>query len=207
MGIRDNSKQDQLKLLKTKLDLIVSFSNYSWSAAESFFYSRCFGAGENVIEAGEIVTELNFLLDGIARYYYLTENGKEFNKSFAISGQVLSSVSSLINGTPSPFFIQALEPCKCISIKYSDFVALCNMHKEWESLARCLLEQLAIKKERREADFLLLSASDSYKKFLVEYADIAGRIPNYHIASYLGITEVGLSRIRKRLGLVQVNLC
>ena len=64
-----------------------------------------------------------------------------------------------------------------------------------------LLEQLAIKKERREADFLLMSATERYEKFLQEYAHIVDSIPNYHIASYLGITEVGLSRIRRQLKL------
>ncbi len=68
-----------------------------------------------------------------------------------------------------------------------------------------LLEQLAIKKERREADFLLLSATERYQKFLQDYAYIVNSIANYHIASYLGITEVALSRIRSRLKLTQVN--
>ena len=169
------------------------------------FAERTFAAGENVIEAGDRVREINFVVTGLARYYYLTSEGKEFNKSFARTGQVLSSVSSLVSGAPSPFSIQALEPCECLTISYADLEELCNGYREWEILARRLLEQLAIKKERREADFLLLSASERYTKFLDEFADVADRIPNYHIASYLGITEVALSRIRKRLGFIPVN--
>ncbi len=196
---------DQLKLLRTKLEEIVPISDAGWSDAAHLFQKRSFAQGAHVIEAGEIVKDLHFLLSGIARYYYLTPNGKEFNKSFAWCGQALSSVSSLVTGAPSPFFIQALEPCECLSIKYADFNALCERYSEWERLARRLLEELVIKKERREADFLLLSAAERYKKYLLEFADIADRIPHYHVASYLGITDVALSRIRKRLGLVQVN--
>lgn len=200
-----HKKQVHLKLLRTKLEQLVSFSDAGWSDAVHLFDRRSFAAGAHVIEAGDIVTELHFLLTGIARYYYLTPDGKEFNKSFARCGQTLSSVSSLVTGTPSPFFIQALEPCECLSIRYADLTSLCERCGEWEGLCRRLLEQLVIKKERREADFLLLSAAERYKKYLLEFADIADRIPHYHVASYLGITDVALSRIRKRLGLVQVN--
>jgi len=194
-----------LGTLRRELSNLVRFSDSSWSAAEHLFAERTFAAGENVIEAGDRVREINFVVTGLARYYYLTSEGKEFNKSFARTGQVLSSVSSLVSGAPSPFSIQALEPCECLTISYADLEELCNGYREWEILARRLLEQLAIKKERREADFLLLSASERYTKFLDEFADVADRIPNYHIASYLGITEVALSRIRKRLGFIPVN--
>jgi len=201
----DKEKHQRLMLLKAKLSRITSFPDSSWAAAERVFSCRSFGAQAAIIEAGDVITELHFLLSGIARYYYLTHDGKEFNKSFARCGQVLSSVSSLANGTPSPFFIQALEPCECLSIQYAALNVLCDTHRDWESLVRRLLEQLVIKKERREADFLLLSAAEQYKKYLVEFADVADRIPHYHVASYLGITDVALSRIRKRLGLVPVN--
>jgi CRP-like cAMP-binding protein len=201
-----NEKHRCLIVLKSKLDRIVHFSEGAWSAAEEMFCYRRFPAGVHVIEAGEIIGDLHFLSSGIARYYYLTPDGKEFNKSFARDGQVLSSVSSLVNGTPSPFFIQALEPCECLSIAYMDLTALCDDYREWDTLVRRLLEQLVIKKERREADFLLLSAAEQYKKFLIEFADVADRIPHYHVASYLGITDVALSRIRKRLGLVRVEV-
>lgn len=200
-----HKKQGDLKLIRTKLEGLVSFTDAAWSTAERLFGARSFDEGAHVIEAGDIVTELHFLVTGIARYYYLTPDGKEFNKSFARCGQTLSSVSSLVTGAPSPFSIQALEPCECLSIKYADFAALCEQYREWERLGRRLLEILAIKKERREADFLLLSASERYKKYLLEFNDIADRIPHYHVASYLGITDVALSRIRKRLGLVLVN--
>lgn len=199
------NRPDFLKLLRSRLEQFVPFTDSGWSAALHLFRGRGFAAGEHIIEAGDVITEVHFLMSGIGRYYYLSSDGKEFNKSFARCGQVLSSVSSLVNGTPSPFFIQALEPCECLSIRYADVTTLCDAHIEWEGLIRRLLEQLVIKKEHREADFLLLNATEQYQKYLVEFADVAGRIPLYHVASYLGITNVALSRIRKRLGLIGVN--
>ncbi len=197
-----SARDIRLERLKTLLSGTVAFSTSSWVAAEPLFVGRDFSAGEDIVTAGEKVSTIGFLVQGLARYYYLTKEGVEFNKSFSRAGQVLSSISSLVTSEPAPFFIQALEPCECLFLEYENLSMLCGAHRQWELLARRLLEQLAIKKERREADFLLLSAPERYQKFLREYADIVERIPNYHIASYLGITEVALSRIRRRLGLV-----
>ncbi len=196
-------QHDHLPLLKKLLSNYVPLSDAGWSAAKPCFTYKRYAAGAYVIEAGDRVRELGFILKGLARYYYLTPEGKEFNKSFAQTGQPLSSVTTLVTGEPSLFFIQALEPCECLCIHYHDLVTLSDEHRDWALLVRHLLVQLAIKKERREADFLLLSAQERYEKFLVEFAHVADRIANYHIASYLGITEVGLSRIRKRIGLIR----
>lgn len=199
------SVSELLEHLHSLLAQRIRFSSSAWKAAGARFSARRFAAGEHVIEAGKRVCTVGFLLQGFARYYYLTPSGEEFNKSFAKEGQVLSCISSLVAGEPSPFFIQALEPCQCLFLEYQDLQELCRLHPEWGELVRHLLEQLALKKERREADFLLLSAQERYQKFLQEYADIASRIPNYHIASYIGITEVSLSRIRRRMGYTEIN--
>ncbi len=195
----------QLGRLKTLLARHHSFSEVGWSAAISCFEPRSFLTGDHVFEAGDCVSRIGFLVSGLARYYYLTRDGKEYNKAFALPGQPLTSVIALVTGQPSPFYIQALAPCDCLFMAYEKWVALCEQQPEWALLGRHLLEQLAIKKEGREADFLLLSAQERYEKFLVEYREIADRLPNYHIASYLGITEVGLSRIRRRLGMTALN--
>ena len=195
----------QLDRLRRLLHRHQPLSEASWSAAVDQFVYRRYRTGEHVIEAGQAVRRIGFLLEGLARYYYLTREGKEFNKSFAQAGSPLTSVIALVTGQPSPFYIQALDACECCFITYQAFTALSDQYREWERLGRHLLEQLAIKKERREADFLLCSPQKRYQQFLEEYDEMADRIPNYHIASYLGITEVALSRIRRRLGLTVLN--
>lgn len=193
--------QLQLGRLQSLLGRRLTMSSAAWSAATPYFAYRSFPAGEHVIAAGEGVSKLGFLVSGLARYYYLSREGKEFNKAFALPGNPLTSIIALVTGQPSPFYIQTLADSECLFLPYEKMILLCDRHPEWALLGRYLLEQLAIKKERREADFLLLSAQERYEKFLVEYRDVVDRLPNYHIASYLGITEVGLSRIRRRLGM------
>ncbi len=190
-----------LETLFKALNTHAALSNNSWSEAKTLFKLLHFEKNSHIIEMEEIVKDLYFITSGMARYYYLSENGKEFNKTFQTVGNVLTSVSSLVEKKPSPFFIQALEPTTCLVITYDDLLQLVKKFPDWNQLYISLLEKVLIRKESREADFLLLNASQRYKKFLCEYSQVVDKIPNYHIASYLGITEVRLSNIRKNLKL------
>jgi len=76
---------------------------------------------------------------------------------------------------------------------------LYDRHPVWERIGRIKAERLAIQKEFREKEFLLDTAETRYRRFLKEFPDLTDRIPQYYIASYLGITDVALSRIRKKM--------
>jgi CRP-like cAMP-binding protein len=200
-----SATQTAFRSLRENLAPMVSFGAEAWKAAESKFCLRQFYPGEHLVQAGEVVGNLFFITTGLARFYYVNADGREFNKSFSGAGQVVSSLSSLAVGEPSPFFVQALSPLVALSIRYGDLLALTARFPEWSALRVILLERLVIGRERREADLLLLSATERYRKFNAEFPGLAGSIPNYHIASYLGITEVALSRIRRQMGLTRVN--
>jgi len=133
------------------------------------------------------------------RLYYTTPDGSEYNKSFCSGNDFVASYGSLLTGTPASLSIQALTDSKLIVIPYAKFQMLYDRHACWERLGRLLVERLFVKKESRERDFLLLSAEARYLKFMESYGPLAANIPQYHIASYLGITPVALSRIRNRL--------
>jgi len=190
-----------LAALRTSLGNLQALSEDSWASACPLFSYQTFSSGECIIEAGQAVNDLYFLSSGLARFYYLHPKGKEFNKSFAAANNVVSNITSLTTGQASAFYVQALANCECLCLSYKSLLLLAEQHKDWNALTLRLLEQLAIKKEAREADFLLLTATERYEKFLRECAPIVEQIPNYHIASYLGISEVALSRIRNRLRL------
>lgn len=201
-----SSMQAHAATLRRQFEPLVRFCDAAWSLGQDRFNVRTFDAGTAIITAGDHVREIGFVLRGLVRYYYLTAKGKELNKSFGGPGQPISSVSSLVAKQPSPFFVEALEPCVAMFIDYAVLLELCELHCDWERFVRALLERLAIRKERREADLLMLSAQQRYIEFLAEYEQLAERIPNYHIASYLGITDVALSRIRRRIGMTHARI-
>jgi len=184
------------------LNNISPLSKEVWIKSKELFQLQVLKKGEHLFYMDDDVQNFYFLIKGLARYYYLTTDGKEFNKSFAEKkGHLISSISSVTKGTGSPFSVEVLSDFTALYISYKDLLYLSKEYKEWNDLLLRIYENLVIKKEKREADFLLLNARQRYEKFLLDYEMIKDVVTNYHIASYLGITDVALSRIRKEMKL------
>jgi CRP-like cAMP-binding protein len=191
---------NQFDILYPILNSISPISKEIWDISKEYFHTKTLKQGEHLFYIDDKVEDFYFLIEGLARYYYLTENGKEFNKSFAEKqGHLLSSISSVSHGVGSPFSVEVLSDFTTLYISYKNLLALGEKYKEWNDLLLRTYENLVIKKEKREADFLLLNARERYEKFLNDYSMINDAVQNYHIASYLGITDVALSRIRKEM--------
>ncbi|WP_239615589.1 Crp/Fnr family transcriptional regulator [Cohnella mopanensis] len=170
-----------------------------WNVFRQFAFPKTVAKNAHLVREGEQVDSIAICMSGLFRLYYTTPDGGEFNKSFCAKHEFLASYSSLLLGTSSFFSIQALVDSELIVVRYSDFQSLFTRHVCWERLGRILTEQLFVKKETRERELLLLSAEERYRLFNAKYGHLAEQIPQYHIASYLGITPVALSRIRRKL--------
>ncbi len=194
-------KQQRLVQLRRSFEHKVKMDDKAWSAAEDHFELTHFSRKQMFFSAGDISDNVNFLLEGIGRYFYSDEQGKERNKSFAKPPGAVTILPSLINGSPSPFSAQALTDCTCITIRYADLKALNKKNLCWSQLSLVLFEELALRKDVRIAQLLMCSAPERYQLFLEEFGPLVELIPNYQIASYLGITEVALSRIRRKMNL------
>lgn len=157
--------------------------------------------GDFLIRAGEIPSQIGFVVSGILRLYYVNSAGIEFTKSFCIENQFVTAYSALLLKQPAQFFIQSLADSLLLVVDYSHYAQLCAENSCWEAVNHKLVEALFIKKEKREAELLLDDATTRYQKFLTEYPDLEPIVKQYHIASYLGISPVSLSRIRKNLQL------
>ncbi len=155
--------------------------------------------GEHLFHAGELAADFYFVLHGVVRLYYSTDQGKEFNKSFLGAGDVAGCLISLSRAQPCRFSLQALSEGQVLCLSGDLLQKAYKRHPAWERLGRIFMESLALKKEMREASLLLDDAQQRYQSFLRDYSVLAEQIPLYHIASYLGITDVALSRIRARL--------
>jgi CRP-like cAMP-binding protein len=111
---------------------------------------------------------------------------------------VVAPVSAIINDEPCQYFIQALEGTE---LMLADYKALYNTginDPEWLRLELKMLQRVFVKSARREARLLLGNAELRYKWFCKEYPELVERLTQYHIASFLGITPVSLSRLRNK---------
>ena len=189
------------QLLCENFTRVVPFTQDDLRAAQPYTQFKTYEPNAYLFSAGDVVRDVHFLLEGIGRYFYIDREGKERNKSLVRKGGAFSSVSSLVDERPSPFFTQALTECTVGSIEYDRLIELSETHRHWGEFLRRIFERLVIKKETREAGFLLLSARERYEAFLAEFGDDSSRISLRQIAMYLGVTDVTLSRIRKEMGL------
>ncbi len=176
---------------------MTSIPESEWAFAVSFMTMRAFDKGAFLVRAGEYLEHFYFIVRGLVRFYYSTEDGKTYNKHFAMENGFAGSLHSFILRTPCPFSIQALEPADTIVLPNRELRKLFDRHSCWERMGRKNAERLALLKEEREKAFLLDSLEGRYRHFLKTYPTLPDRIAQYHIASYLGVTDVALSRIRK----------
>ena len=196
------SAEEKIKKITSYFQSISNISLSDLSVIDKIFYSFTVKKNEFFIKAGENPDKFGLIISGIFRYFYIDNDGKEYTKYFALEDDLLISYSAILLGEVSRFYIEALENSEILISSFKTFNELTENNLSWNKIARKLTEQQYIKKEIREYQFLFDDAETRYLQFLKEYPDLIERVKHYHIASYLGITPVALSRIRKKLNLL-----
>ena len=156
---------------------------------------RNHAAGESLVSAGEVAGKCWFLGAGFLRFYYITENGREFNKAFSRPGEIIVPLTSFITAQPNGFYIDAITDVESLAFPTRIIPELFERHPLWERVGRVLAEQMAMRKELRERELLLDSARTRYDRFAERYPELAEWLPQRQVASYIGITEQALSRL------------
>lgn len=185
-------------------DLYTFFNNISpiqahtWAKLEVLFTEQTLNKGEYFINEGALAKKFGFLQEGIIRAFYRNSAGQEYNKHFFIERSLVGGFSSLISQQPNLINQQALTDCKLLVGDYKKLIDLLDEHQDLERLLRKIAEYYFVDKEKREVEIVLLEANKRYEIFQSDYPQLEQRIPQYHIASYLGITPTQLSRIRSQ---------
>ncbi len=164
---------------------------------ERFLRIEDVGKDEYFIRAGKVPSKIGFLFKGWLRHFHIDAEGREYIRYFCSGGNFVSSQSALINGTPSDFSIQAIEASRLVVFDYRDWLGLSESHPSWAAIHKAVLEHALEISERRERSLVLDDAATRYRKFLEEYPGAEAHIRQYDIASYLGVSPVTLSRIRR----------
>ena len=155
--------------------------------------------GDYLFQQGDFANRLYFLHTGLVRYVSVSDEGKEFTQTFAKGPRIIGSTKSMVTQAKVLFSIQALEDCVVSSYSWRDFYAQMRDDKAFLECYAHFLETIFIHKEERESAFVKHSAERRYLDFCADFPELKSTIPQQHIASYIGITPVALSRIRKKL--------
>lgn len=191
------SRSDQVALLARLLTALNGPPPPSFDDFAALFRSRSLEKGEYFVRAGEESVVVALVCSGVARLFYTRADGKEFNKGFVSAPDFMSVLESLITREPSRLSIEALTPMQLFVAPYSGIGSFFERDLYWERLGRRIVEQVYVKKVRREASLLMDSAAARYQAFVAEHPTLGDSVPDYHVAAYLGITPEALSRLKR----------
>jgi CRP-like cAMP-binding protein len=152
-----------------------------------------------LLNAGEVCNFEAYLIKGCVKRYYIDRNGDEVILQFAIEDWWISDMVSFTEQTPSHLFIETMEETELLQISYQNKEILFREIPKLERVFRLLVQRAYSVLENRFFTGITATAEERYLNFIKKYPALPQRVPQYQIASYLGITPEALSRIRASL--------
>ena len=151
-----------------------------------------------IVQPNFIVKNRNFVLNGAFRAYVVDDNGQDSTISFAIEDWWITDYNSYILQKPATMFVVALEDSIILEITYEKEQILKQSNHKFETFFRIRAERTAAFMQQRIISNLTQTAEERYENFIEKYPQIVQRVPQYALASYLGMTTEFLSRIRNK---------
>lgn len=148
-----------------------------------------------LVREGQYAHYLYFVVEGLARAYYL-KDGRDLSDWFAFEQEFICPIQSFFYGTPSPHYIETLEPSVLLEIHRDDINQLSDEYRDIDRLGKIIVTQTMLTLQERVTAYRFENAQQKYQHLLKQRPSIELRVPLIHIASYLGITIETLSRIR-----------
>jgi CRP-like cAMP-binding protein len=165
---------------------------------QQFYIPKKFRKRQYLLQEGEVCKFTAFIVKGAMRQYTVDEKGEEHIINLYIENWWASDRESVMNGTPSIYFIDAWEETETLVVKKNDVLDLVNRVPAISEWMRKVDTRFAIASQRRINAAISLSAEERYHDLEKSYPVFFQRFPQHIIASYLGINRETLSRIRSR---------
>ncbi|MCB9181845.1 MAG: Crp/Fnr family transcriptional regulator [Flavobacteriales bacterium] len=151
-----------------------------------------------LLQEGEVCRSYAYVVEGLLRMYELDERGVEHNLQFAQENEWIVDIGSFHAEKPSSLFIEAMEPSTVVCIDHADLLQLYTEHPKFDRNFRVIIEDQFVELQQRMLRRNASSAEQRYAHFVEQHPALAARVPNVHIASYLGVTPEFLSRLKAK---------
>ncbi|MBD2769402.1 Crp/Fnr family transcriptional regulator [Hymenobacter sp. BT664] len=184
--------------LETRLKGLVRVPEDDLARALLFFTPVFFKKTEYLLSQDQVSNQLYFINSGLVKSYLL-QDGKEHIRQFAAENDFIVDLQSFLSRQKTSFFIQALEDTAALAISFDNLNMLFESSFHFMKLGKTLADQSAISLIRRSVSLVKDDAKKRYADFMKERPGLVQRVPQFMIASYLGITPESLSRIRKEM--------
>lgn len=186
-----------MEQIRAYFNNFLPLTDNEWNDLAPCFQKEEFKKKDFLIREGENCEFIAFIAEGIYRFYYVQE-GEEKVTAFFFPGDFVTNYRSFLTGKPSEHYIESLKPAVIYKIKKTDLNLLYEKHKNMERLGRFIAENLFLAVTKRLDSFLHGTPESRYKELLDRNSKLLQEVPQYMLASYLGIKPETLSRIRAR---------
>lgn len=161
--------------------------------------SRNYLKDQYIIQHGDICKTVNFIISGCTKTFYLDQEGQEHIVMFSIEDWWTSDLGSFTAQTPADFNVQCIENTQLIQFTFANLEELYSEIPKLERLFRKIVERAFSASQKRIIRNFSLTAKERYQIFKNTYPKIEQRVPQYMIASYLGVTKEFLSKIKSQI--------
>jgi CRP-like cAMP-binding protein len=188
-------------IIKNNLRRILgeSIPEELFNLLDQYSFEKSFDKKELLAEAGLDCKYQYFILEGAAYSFYINEKGDKSVIELAIEEYWITDATSYFTNKPAISTIETIEPTTALLINRKDYYNLCCSHPLFDKFFRILMQNTLASLNRRIAQTISEEGEHRYKKFLEKHPQFIQRIPQYLIASYLGLKPQSLSRIRRSL--------
>lgn len=152
-------------------------------------------------EAGKVAKQVGFVMTGILRVCYYNNRSEEITKYFIEENNLVVDLESFDNQICSSAYVQAVTDCQLIVFERKDWLELLQTIVGFDAIVHKIISRALMQKVERRSPLVSEDATTRYLKFMEIYPSAVNRIPLSYIASYLGVTQSSLSRIRKNVKL------
>jgi len=190
-----------IDLLRQNIEKHISLSEKEAETFCNLFQPKLVKRKSFLLREGEICKFEGFVTKGFFRVYHIDQNGFEQILYFAVENWWVTDIDSFTNERPSQLFIEALEDSEILIISKKEKEFAYENLPEIEKLFRVMTQKTHVALQRRMIHNLSKTAEQRYIEFSEKHPPLVKRLSNIQIAAYLGITNVFLSNIRKKISL------
>ena len=176
----------------------ISLTDEEAQAFAELIPIKSFVKGSILLREGQVSRESYFVIEGCVRKYYEID-GEDCTTEFYIEDESVASLQSYMNKTPSTHYFECIEPCRLAVLSIENEQELFKRVPKYETLCRMSMETDFGKQQEILSKFIISSPEARYKNLIESRPELLERVPQYYLASYLGVKPESLSRIRKRL--------
>ena len=184
--------------LLSSIQQYIPLSSRDAEVTLSLFKRKTIEKGDYLLKEREICRQLYFIEKGLLRYF-MNDDGSDITHFFAAENDFACNYESLLKNSPSRKNIQAIEETTVWTISQSDLDLFYQQIEQGERFGRLLMEKELLNTISRFLEHYTHSPEQRYQDFLIQFSALQQRIPQYYIASYVGVQPPSLSRIRKRM--------